>query len=165
MLTPLLYTPYTHDYTPAHSSNTTIKFADDTTVVGLISEGDESANRAEVEQLTGWCRENNLVLNTTKTKELIVDFRRKKTENIQPLCISGDYVESVSDFRFLGIQIEEDLPWSANTSVTIKKAQQRLYFFYSEKTPVTKTACFIQPLLNRKCVDCVCVVCQLHSSR
>ena len=127
VLSPLLYTLYTHDYTPAHSSNTTIKFADDTTVVGLISEGDEYACRTEVEQLTGWCRENNLVLNITKTKELIVGLQRKKTENIRPLCIGGDYVERVSDFRFLGIQIVEDLSWSANTSVTIKKAQQRLY--------------------------------------
>ena len=106
MLSPLIYTLYTHDYTPAHASNTTIKFADDTTVVGLISEGDESAYRNEVEQLTGWCRENNLVLNTTKTNELIVDFLRKKMESIQPLYISGDYVEKVSDFRFLGFQIE-----------------------------------------------------------
>ena len=114
-----LYTLYTNDYTPAHSSNATIKSADDTAVVGLTP---------EVEQRTGWCTENNLVLNTTKTKELIVDFRMKKTGHIQPLCISGNYVERVSDFRFLGIQIEEDLLWSANTSVTIKKAQQRLYF-------------------------------------
>ena len=68
-LSPRLYTLYTHYCTPTHSSNTTIKFADDTTVVGLISEGD--AYRAEVEQLTGWCRDNNLVLNTTKMKELI----------------------------------------------------------------------------------------------
>ena len=37
-------------------------------------------------------------------------------------------MERVSDFRLLGIQIDEDLSWIANTSVTIKKAQQRLYF-------------------------------------
>ena len=80
--------------------------------MGLISEGDESAYRTGVEQLTGWCRENNLVLNPTKMKELIVDFWRKKTESIQPLFISGDYVERVSAFRFLGIQIKEDLSWS-----------------------------------------------------
>ena len=68
VLSPLLYTLCTHDYT-------TMMFADNTTLVGLISEGGESAYSAEVEQLTGWCRDNNLVLNTTKTKELIVDFR------------------------------------------------------------------------------------------
>ena len=37
VLSPLLYSLYTHDCTPAHPSNSVIKFADDTTVVGLIS--------------------------------------------------------------------------------------------------------------------------------
>ncbi len=93
VLSPLLYTLYTHDCTPTHSSNTIIKFADDTTMVGLISGGDESAYRDEVEQLSMWCIENNLALNITKTKELIIDCRRKKTD-IQPLFINGDCVES-----------------------------------------------------------------------
>ena len=43
VLSPLLYTLYTHDCTPAHLSNTLVKFA--TTVVGLISKGDEPAYR------------------------------------------------------------------------------------------------------------------------
>jgi hypothetical protein len=37
MLRPLLYTLFTHDCTARHDSNTIIKFADDTTVVGLIT--------------------------------------------------------------------------------------------------------------------------------
>ena len=70
----------THNCTPAHPSNTMVKFADDTTVVGLISKGNESAYRDEVVQLTQWCSEHNLLLNTAKTQELVVDFRRKKTD-------------------------------------------------------------------------------------
>lgn len=109
VLSPLLYTLYTHDCIPAHVSNTIIKFADETTVVGLISEGDESAYREEVERLSRCCKENNQFLNTIKTKELVVDFRRKKEENLQPLYINGQYLERVAVFSFLGIQIEEDL--------------------------------------------------------
>ncbi|KAK3532681.1 hypothetical protein QTP86_027807 [Hemibagrus guttatus] len=63
VLSPLLYTLYTHDCTPTHHSNTIVKFADDTTVVGLVAGGAESAYRDEVERLSGWCRENNLLLN------------------------------------------------------------------------------------------------------
>ena len=36
VLIPLLYTLYTHDCNPAHFSNSIIKFADGTTLVGLI---------------------------------------------------------------------------------------------------------------------------------
>ena len=39
--------------------------------VGLISEGDESAYRDEILKLTSWWSDNNLALNTTKTKEII----------------------------------------------------------------------------------------------
>ncbi|XP_041832637.1 dynein heavy chain 6, axonemal-like [Melanotaenia boesemani] len=62
-----------------------------------------------------------------KTKELVIDFRRHKTD-ILPLHIWGDCVERVEDFRFLGVHIKEDLTWSTNTFELRKKAQQRLYF-------------------------------------
>ncbi|KAJ8334029.1 hypothetical protein SKAU_G00413480 [Synaphobranchus kaupii] len=51
VLSPLLYSLYTHHFSAAHPSNSIIKFADDTTVVGCISRGDETAYRDEVEQL------------------------------------------------------------------------------------------------------------------
>ena len=127
VLSPLLYSLYTHDVTPIHPSNTIIKFADDTTVVGCIPEGDESAYRDEVEQLSKLCRDNNLLLNQLKTQEVIVDFRRKKTE-IQPLLIDGGCVERVTSFRFLGVHIQEDLHWGINSKVIHKKARQRLHF-------------------------------------
>ena len=38
LLSPLLYYLFTHDCTDRHDSNTSIKFADDTTVVGRRSE-------------------------------------------------------------------------------------------------------------------------------
>ena len=36
VLSPFVYSLFTHDCTARHDSNTIIKFADDTTVVGLI---------------------------------------------------------------------------------------------------------------------------------
>lgn len=68
-----------HSITPLHSSNTFVKFlrqdADDTTVVELISGGEESACRGEEERL--WCRDHNLLLNTSK--EQVVDFIGSQT--------------------------------------------------------------------------------------
>jgi hypothetical protein len=62
-----------------HNANTIIKFADDTTVDGLITDNDETAYREEVRDLTMWCNDNNLSLNMIKTKEMIVDYRKKRT--------------------------------------------------------------------------------------
>ena len=122
------FTLFTNDCTPTHSSNTIIKFADDTTIVGLISDGDERAYRNEVECLDGWCKVNDLVLNTSKTKEIVVDFRRTKKSDHLPLHISGEEVERVEKVKFLGVHITNHLTWSSNTSYLCMRAQQRLYF-------------------------------------
>jgi len=63
VLSPVLYT---HDCTPAHP-----KFA----ITQLLP---DSAYRDESLRLSVWCPPNNLSLNITKTKELILDFRRKR---------------------------------------------------------------------------------------
>jgi len=130
VLSPLLYILYTHDCTPVHESNTIIKFADDTTVVGLIHNNDESAYRDEIQKLSVWCSTNNLSLNASKTKEVVVDFRRKKSD-LAPVYINGEMVERVEDFKFLGTYISQDITWKTNTTALVKKAQQRLYFLRS----------------------------------
>ncbi len=76
VLSPLLFSLYTNDCTSKDPSVKLLKFADDTTLIGLIQDGDESAYRQEVKELAVWCSLNNLELNTLKTVEMIVDFRR-----------------------------------------------------------------------------------------
>ncbi|KAI4889294.1 hypothetical protein NFI96_000254 [Prochilodus magdalenae] len=127
VLSPLLYSLYTHDCTARHSSNVIIKFADDTTIVGLISNNNEEAYREEVSFLTHWCWENNLSLIINKTKELKVDFRKQERVHT-PITIDGAAVERVSSFKFLGVHITEELTWTEHTTRVVKKAQQRLFF-------------------------------------
>ncbi len=127
VLSPLLYSLYTHDCVSSHRSTSIIKFADDTVVLGLISNNDETAYLDEVERLTSWCQDNCLSLNVSKTKELIVDFRKRQQRPYTPLMISGTPVERVSSFRYLGVNISEDLTWTTHIQTQVKKARQRLY--------------------------------------
>ncbi|KAL0183386.1 hypothetical protein M9458_022761, partial [Cirrhinus mrigala] len=115
VLSPLFFTLLTHDCTAKFSSNHIIKFADDTTVVGLISNNDETHYREEVAQLVEWCGANNL------------NFRRNSVDH-PPLIIDSSAVERVSSTKFLGVHITEDLTWTTNTMSLSKKAQQRLHF-------------------------------------
>ncbi len=108
VLSPLLFTLLTYDCTPTHNSNRFIKFADDTTVVGLISNRDETNYRSEVSRLAGWCSDNNLSLNVEKTKEIVVDFRRVHSLHA-PLTINGATVERVSSTKFLGVPSQRPL--------------------------------------------------------
>ena len=64
VLSPLLYSLFTHDCMAGHDSNTIIKFAD-----------------------------NNLSLNVIKTKVMIVDYRKRRTE-YAPILIDGAWYGS-----------------------------------------------------------------------
>ncbi|KAK3561940.1 hypothetical protein QTP86_019065, partial [Hemibagrus guttatus] len=133
VLSPLLFSLYTNDCNSKHPSVKLLKFADDTTVIGLIQDGDESAYRQEVEQLAVWCSHNNLELNTLKTVEMIVDFRRNPPV-LPPLTIMDSTMAAVESFKFLGTTISQDLKWDIQIDSIVKKAQQRLYFLRQLKT-------------------------------
>ncbi len=96
-------------------------------VLGLISNNDETAYLDEVERLTSWCQDNCLSLNVSKTKELIVDFRKRHRRPYTPIMISGTPVERVSSFKYLGVNISENLTWTTHIQTQVKKARQRLY--------------------------------------
>ncbi len=103
-----------------------LKFADDTTLIGLIQDGDESAYRQEVKELAICCSLNNMELNTLKTVEMIVDFRRNPPA-LPPLTIMNSTVTAVETFRFLGTTISKDLKLDNHIESIVKKAQHGLY--------------------------------------
>ena len=73
VLSRLLYSLFTNELVQL------IKFADDTTVEGLIENSDELAYRQEVDCLVSWCGRNEHTekrKKTSKTKDMIIDFRR-----------------------------------------------------------------------------------------
>ncbi len=123
VLSPLLYSLYTHDCVSSHSSTSIVKFADDTVVLGLINKNDEAAYLDEVERLISWCQDNCLSLNVSKTKELIVDFRKRQQRSYTPLMISGTHVERVSSLKYLGVNISEDLTWTTHIQTQLKEIQ------------------------------------------
>ena len=124
VLSPLLYSLFTHDCVAAHDFNTIIKFADDTTVVGLIT-NKETAYREEVRDLAVWCQGHNHSLNVSKTNELIVNYREWRAEHT-PIHVDGAAVEQVERFKFLGVHITKELSWSTHTNTVVKRARQRL---------------------------------------
>ena len=124
---PLLFSLCTNDCTSTDPFVKLLKFADDTSVIGLIRDGDESAYRQQVDQLVLWCSQNNLEPNTLKTVEILVDFRRD-SPSLLPLTVLSSPVAIVESFRFLGTIISQVLKWKQNISSILKNTQQRMYF-------------------------------------
>ncbi|KAI2644267.1 hypothetical protein H4Q32_026219 [Labeo rohita] len=84
VLRPLLFTLLTHDCTAKFSSNHIIKFTDDTTVVGLISNNDETPYREEVAQLV----ECSAVERVSSTKFLGVHITEDLTWTTNTMSLS-----------------------------------------------------------------------------
>ena len=71
------------------------------------------------------CQDNNLSLNVRKTKEMIVDYRKRRTEHT-PILIYRAVVEQVESFKFLGVHINNKLEWSKHKTV-VKRVRQSLF--------------------------------------
>merc|ERR1712035_13750 len=84
VLSPFLFTLYTTDFKYNSESCHLQKFSDDSAVVGCIREGEEGEYRTLIDNFVEWSEQNHLRLNINKTREMVIDFRRKKTPS-QPL--------------------------------------------------------------------------------
>ncbi len=76
----------------------------------------------------------SLSLNMRKTKELNVDFRKRQQRPYTPLMISGTPVERECSFKYLGVNISEDLTWTTHIQTEVKKARQILYHLRQLRT-------------------------------
>ncbi|XP_033122645.1 adenosine receptor A3-like [Anneissia japonica] len=86
------------------------------------------ASMAILDLLTG---ENFLELNAKKTKEVIVDFRRKNKTNHENIVIDNERVEIVEKHKYLGLIIDNELNWESNTK-EIRTKHQCTTFNYSQ---------------------------------
>ena len=62
----------------------------------------------------------------TKTKGMIVDFRRQEHSPGKTI-IHNNGVEIVSKYKHLGTIFDDKLKWDDNTEEIVKKGQQQLY--------------------------------------
>ena len=84
-LGPLLFLLMANDLKP---SENTVKYVDDTTVWEVLSKNTQSCIPSTVAQCAEWASRNNMKLNPTKTKEVVVNFSK------MPLCRTDRYKNS-----------------------------------------------------------------------
>ena len=54
---------------------------------------------------------NRLQINSGKTKELVVDFRRCSHPPTTPVNIQGKDIERVDSYKYLGVHLNNKLDW------------------------------------------------------
>ncbi|KAK0146750.1 RNA-directed DNA polymerase from mobile element jockey [Merluccius polli] len=123
---PLLYT---NECRASTSTHTFFKYADDTAIVGYLNPDGSvlTSFEEEVSNFTKWCRDNFLAVNANKTKEMVIDFRRHKSE-IPNSTVNDKTIERVSSYKYLGIEIDDKLKFEICTTSKVNKLQQRMFF-------------------------------------
>lgn len=104
-----VFTLYTHDCSPAYTSNTISTLPNDNTVCGHISDSDKSTKRDKILKLLVWISANNLTLNTRKTKQIIFDIGKM---SVQTSSLSTSVVT---------VRAYAGLSWTTKTSAVTKK--------------------------------------------
>ena len=94
---PSLFSLYTADCRSTDESCPLVKFADDTELVGNISNDEDALYHKRTENFVNWCDQNYLYFNVSKTKEMCVDFR-KNQRCPKPVYIKGEAVERVDTY-------------------------------------------------------------------
>ena len=61
-------------------------------------------------------------MNTSKTKEMVIDFSRKAPP-IAPVNIQGGDIEVVSVYKYLGVHLNNKLDWSITQMPCTRRAK------------------------------------------
>ena len=125
VISPALFSLYTSDFLCNIRECSIIKYADDTVITGYLSE-DVDPYVKVIDKFVKWCNDHFIILNVTKTKEIIIDFCRNPFDHT-PILINCSSVEQVTEYRYLGTTVSKSLDWTKHIAEIQKKANQKQY--------------------------------------
>jgi hypothetical protein len=103
------------------------KYMDDTTVSESVNCDRPPRMQDTGNSIVEWSNRNNTRLNTKKTKEMVISFKKHHV-NIPPLTLNNSTIDRVTVFRLLGVLLNNTLSWEDNTNLLISKCAPRLYY-------------------------------------
>ena len=108
-----------------------VKYVDDGTVAAISTNPFDNNMQLEADKLVGWCVDNHMTLNTSKTKEMVIYFGKTYLKSeISFTTIHETRIERVETFKLLGIIFSSDLTWKAHTEYMLAKASKRIFVVY-----------------------------------
>jgi len=98
-----------------------------------------------------------MMINTNKTKELIICFSKKVNDtNIPPLSINGNNIDRVTKFKLLGVFSSSDLSWDYHVMYLLRKIAKRMYLVRAG-VPTCDVVCVYASII-RSVLEYVCPV-------
>ena len=131
-------------------------YADDTALIceGKNIESSQKTLQKEYDLLCEWFKINKMQINAKKTKVMVLGTKRKIKNQVMKIKHDNNFLDSVSDFKYLGVILDQNLNWSLHLSCINKKINRvtacvrRIQSYLTEKTLVQLYYSLILPHLD-----------------
>ena len=110
------------DLHPISAVNLLLKYADDTNL--LVPENTDVEMADEYRHITQWADDNKMIINVTKTKEIV--FRRPSPKRFH-MSPSVDGIELVAAAKLLGVWIQDNFKIDRHVDYILSLCSQRIY--------------------------------------
>src|SRR5688572_14692954 len=110
------------DLHPVHAQNKILKYADDTYLI--IGESMRGTTHEELDNISIWAERNNLRLNKSKSREMLVYRRRRGCSRIEPPLIG---MQRVTSMVILGVTVADDLTASTHVGEVLGDCSRSLH--------------------------------------
>ena len=155
-LGPLCFVVYISDM--SFPSNMWIhKYIDDTTISEQINSDNESQLQQAADAMETWSHENQMKINASKTKEMLISYKKTKPVATR-VEIGSKQIDCVSTFKLLGVWLQNDLLWNAHVNYICTRASPRLYYLRQLKRSgmssgdmITFYKAVVRPVLEYAC--------------
>ena len=159
ILGPLLFFLFINDL-PLYTSNvSTDMYADDTKLYDVQTSQDTIEKNLQIalKELHKWCKNNGMVLNSTKTKVMLITTNQKRhgfdrdgpslNFNVEPLQV-------IVNDKLLGVFVDNNLTWNKHIKHISKKIASNIWSlskmkdYLSQEHPIQFYKSYIQPHID-----------------
>ena len=131
VLGPLLFILYINDLADLQLGSKMVVYADDILLYRSIeTNADYNLMQEDVTSIEQWMTDNSLTLNATKCKQMLIT--RSKTYHHPQLYLSGQPLEQVQSYKYLGVIITSDLSWSVHIQSICLKSRRLVGLLYRQ---------------------------------
>ena len=116
----------------SHTISLTDLYADDTTVYGAQFNLNILKSNLQTSLLAfhDWCKQNGMLLNTEKTKVMLITTRQKRlhiNENSLSLSYNNVELQVTTGDKILGVNMGENLLWNNHYQVVCKNVSSYIW--------------------------------------
>jgi hypothetical protein len=133
ILGPLMFILFMNDLPLAASGSNLDMYADDTTMTatGTITTEVQQKLNSQLLPVHDWCVANRMVINTDKTKAMLLTTAQKRSRLATSQCqldinLGGAKLDVVKSDKLLGVIVDEDLTWEKHIHKVLKAANAHL---------------------------------------